>query len=141
MIGLDNVRGIYNRERLLRGLKGLVMPLALCIDYLLPIALFIIWKVPDVYCYVIFVVISVISGALIKDTKRGIIYTCICLVVAVTLFIGILITPLIIYGKSIIWIEAVVEQTLPTIVRRMIVVLPLSIVSVLIGCLTRESIE
>jgi len=141
MIGLDNVRGIYNRERLLRGLKGLVMPLALCIDYLLPIALFIIWKVPDVYCYVIFVVISVISGALIKDTKRGIIYTCICLVVAVTLFIGILITPLIIHGKSIIWIEAVVEQTLPTIVRRMIVVLPLSIVSVLIGCLTRESIE
>jgi len=141
MIGLDNVRGIYNRERLLRGLKGLVMPLALCIDYLLPIALFIIWKVPDVYCYVIFVVISVISGALIKDTKRGIIYTCICLVVAVTLFIGILITPLIIYGKSIIWIEAVIEQTLPTIVRRMIIVLPLSIVSVLIGCLTRESIE
>jgi hypothetical protein len=121
-------------------MKELILMLMLLVDFICAYGLVLVWQEYNFY-YVIIIVSSLFAGIVSANFSRSIIYVIVLAVIGAVIATGINILPPIMYGEDPSLISTMVFGYAQTLVKLLLIGLPLCIFLAIMGSFLGESIE
>lgn len=120
--------------------RTFIITIASCINFICAHLLIFIWKQPYYYYIVIFIA-SFLTGAVIVDFARSILYALASYITGSIISIVIAIAPAIIYGADRIIIDANILYYTSYLAKLLLISLPLCLFVVIFGAFIGESVQ